>query len=458
MGGRYLAGPRALSDPGAVGRWVLGQPVAWVPVADPLAASDLHWGEGASSCGTLLAASAAALLTADGRGRSPAARLRRAMVECGVVGVDETGRVVAPGARSTARWQRRNVTLRWRMPPVVTLWDVPQRQEPLEARSECSLRVCEERGGLVTEVLRHRIPDHLSCLEMYSSPRPPGRYLIGLGRGRRGSHWVDLDARPHLLAGGMTGGGKPVFLRQVLTVLCREHEPEDLQVALIDLQGGVELAPFRGLPHAIYPLADGLLAAAETLERVRQEVDQRLREVREAASLERPASPPSWPRLLVVVDEVARLTCLDLGDGRADRAAQQAASGRLGEIARLGRSVGVHLVCCTQRQDAEAMPGQLRANLQGAVAFRVRAAVNSHNCLDSDRAALLPPHSPRAIWREETLEEFQAVECSLEGSHQLPVARWSGKAPLPPRVPVTQWWENTHSTSDGLSDLSWRQT
>ncbi len=302
MGGRYLAGPRALSDPGAVGRWVLGQPVAWVPVADPLAASDLHWGEGASSCGTLLAASAAALLTADGRGRSPAARLRRAMVECGVVGVDETGRVVAPGARSTARWQRRNVTLRWRMPPVVTLWDVPQRQEPLEARSECSLRVCEERGGLVTEVLRHRIPDHLSCLEMYSSPRPPGRYLIGLGRGRRGSHWVDLDARPHLLAGGMTGGGKPVFLRQVLTVLCREHEPEDLQVALIDLQGGVELAPFRGLPHAIYPLADGLLAAAETLERVRQEVDQRLREVREAASLERPASPPSWPRLLVVVD------------------------------------------------------------------------------------------------------------------------------------------------------------
>ncbi|MDA8332216.1 MAG: FtsK/SpoIIIE domain-containing protein, partial [Candidatus Dormibacteraeota bacterium] len=167
----------------------------------------------------------------------------------------------------------------------------------------------------------------------------------------------------------------------------------------------------------------------------------RLEEAREAA-------PPSWPRLLVVVDEVAELTCRDLGDDRAARAAQQAASGRLGEIARLGRSVGVHLVCCTQRPDAEAVPGQLKANLQGTVAFRVWAAVNSYILLDSDRAALLPPHPGRAIWQEETMEEFQAVDCSLEESRQLLLARWSGRASLPPLVPVSQWWENTCLSSD----------
>ena len=168
----------------------------------------------------------------------------------------------------------------------------------------------------------------------------------------------------------------------------------------------------------------------------------------ETASLERAAAPPSWPRLLVVVDEVAELTCRVLGDDRAARAAQQAASGRLGEIARLGRSVGVHLVCCTQRPDAEAVPGQLKANHQGTVAFRVRAAVNSYILLDSDRAAMLPPHPGRAIWQEETMEEFQAVDCSLEESRQLLLARWSGRASLPPRVPVTQWWENTCPSSD----------
>ena len=163
----------------------------------------------------------------------------------------------------------------------------------------------------------------------------------------------------------------------------------------------MELVHFSYLPHAILPVADSLLAAAETLERVRRELDRRLQEVRAAAAGGTPAAQPGWPRLLVVVDEVAELTCRDLGDDRAARAAQQAASGRLGEIARLGRSVGVHLVCCTQRPDAEAIPGQLKANL----AFRVRAAVNSYILLDSDRAALLPPHPGRAIWQEDFTEE-----------------------------------------------------
>ncbi len=199
----------------------------------------------------------------------------------------------------------------------------------------------------------------------------------------------------------MTGGGKSVFLRQALTFLCREHGPEDLQLALVDLKGGVELAHFSYLPHAILPVAESLLAAAETLERVRRELDRRLQEVRAVAASGTPAAPPRWPRLLVVVDEVAELTCRDLGDDRAARAGQQAASGRPCEIAWLGRSVGVHLVCCTQRPDAEAIPGQLKANL----AFRVRAAVNSYILLDSDRAALLPPHPGRAIWQEDFTEE-----------------------------------------------------
>jgi S-DNA-T family DNA segregation ATPase FtsK/SpoIIIE len=129
-------------------------------------------------------------------------------------------------------------------------------------------------------------------------------------------------------------------------------------------------------------------AAAETLSRVREELDRRLSEVRRAVEAGDSAAPASWPQILVVVDEVAELTVRDLGDDRAARAAQQAATGRLCEIARLGRSVDIHLVCCTQRPDAEAVPGQLKANLDGTVAFRVRAAVNSFILLDSDRASL----------------------------------------------------------------------
>ncbi len=148
---------------------------------------------------------------------------------------------------------------------------------------------------------------------------------------------------------------------------------------------------------------------------------------------------------------MAELTRRDLGDDRAAGAAQQAASGWLREIARLGRSMGVHLVCRTQRPDAEAVPEQRKANLAGHVAFRVRPAVNSDILLDSYRAALLPPHPGRAMWQEGSTEEFRAVDCSLEESRELLVARKAGRNSLPPRVLVTKWLEDTLPTSDGPS-------
>ncbi len=154
------------------------------------------------------------------------------------------------------------------------------------------------------------------------------------------------------------------------------------------------------------------------------------------------------------MDEVAELTVRDLGDDRAARAAQQAATGRLREIARLGRSVDIHLVCCTQRPDAEAVPGQLKANLGGTVAFRVRAAVSSFILLDCDRASLLPPPPGRSVFALETVEEFQAVGCSIDESRELLLARWGSGRVSPTTGPVSQWWQSTCPTSDELSDPS----
>jgi hypothetical protein len=105
-----------------------------------------------------------------------------------------------------------------------------------------------------------------------------------------------------------------------------------------------------------------------------------------------------------MADEVAEVPVRDLGDERAARAAQQAATGRPCEITGLGRSVVIHLVRCPQSPDAEAVPGQLKATLDGTVAFRVRAAVNRFILPYSERAALLPltrggPSGPLTPWR-----------------------------------------------------------
>src|SRR5258706_2459545 len=105
-------------------------------------------------------------------------------------------------------------------------------------------------GLLHVELLRHRIPGHVEFADFYASSRPV-RVAVGLGIGRRGPLWVDLATVPHLLVGGMTGRGKSVFLTQALTGVVLAHAPADLLLVCIDLKGGVELAPFGCLPHAL---------------------------------------------------------------------------------------------------------------------------------------------------------------------------------------------------------------
>jgi hypothetical protein len=161
---------------------------------------------------------------------------------------------------------------------------------------------------------------------------------------------------------------------------------------------------------------------------MRSELDRRLGELRRAGLADiaawHDAGLPRWPRLVVVVDEVAELTIGNVGKDKAAQSERNAATGRLCELGRLGRAAGIHLVVCTQRPDAEAVPGQLKANLGGTVAFRVRNSANSHILLDSDRAALLPPRKGRAVWQHERMEEVQVVHLSQEECQRLLEERW----------------------------------
>jgi hypothetical protein len=371
------------------------------------------------------------------------ARLARVMVELGLVYRDDEGVLHGPQRLGRARSNGRNRRLRWRLPPGVTLRDVLDRQEAIEHRCVCELRCSMENGHLHMEVLRHQIPRLVKFDEFYRGPRPGGRLLIGLGLGRRGAMWVDLATLPHLLVGGMTGGGKSIFLSQALTFLATEYSPQRVQFVCVDLKGGLELAPFAELPHSRQPVADTIESAAGSLGAIRDELDRRLEALRRAGYRDidewSDAEMPDWPRVVVVVDEVAELTVRDLGGDKVGRAAQQAAVGRLCEIARLGRAAGIHLIVCTQRPDAEAVPGQLKANLAGTVAFRVRSGVNSLILLDSDRASMLPPHPGRAVWAHDREEEFQGVYLSGEDSLRRLEQRWGAKLIHSTTGSVTPW-------------------
>ena len=119
------------------------------------------------------------------------------------------------------------------------------------------------------------------------------------------------------------------------------------------------------------------------------------------------------PYIVVIVDEYGEVSrpvaeaSNDTGRVRSSKTSTHAAVSR---IARLGRAVGIHLIACTQRPDADVMPGQIKDQLPATVAFRTRSETNSHILLgDKDpAAALLARIKGRAVFQWETNDEVQA--------------------------------------------------
>jgi S-DNA-T family DNA segregation ATPase FtsK/SpoIIIE len=228
---------------------------------------------------------------------------------------------------------------------------------------------------------------------------------------------VDLAELPHLLVGGTPGSGKSVFLRQVLAGLLTAYAPDRVRVLLIDLKGGMEFFLFRELPHLWAPVVSDLPELSPALANLIGELERRqamfaragvvsLRHWNDSHPAER------LPYIVAFVDEFGEVSrpVAESSNDKARGPAKHQAHGAFSRIARLGRALGIHLIVCTQRPDADVMPGQIKDQLPATVAFRTRSETNSHILLgDKDpAAALLPRIKGRAIWQWEDEDEVQA--------------------------------------------------
>jgi hypothetical protein len=162
------------------------------------------------------------------------------------------------------------------------------------------------------------------------------------------------DATPHWLIGGRTGGGKTVFLLDVLYGLATRYSPDELELYLLDFKEGVSFTEFTPshldpswIPHvkAVGVESDREYGVA-VLSALRVELSRRAGLMKRAGATRlarlrelRPEVP--LPRIVAVVDE---FHVLFAGN---DRLAGEAVA-HLEELARKGRSYGVHLVLASQ--------------------------------------------------------------------------------------------------------------
>lgn len=191
----------------------------------------------------------------------------------------------------------------------------------------------------------------------------------------------DTGHGPHGLIGGMTGSGKSELLKTLILSLSLTHHPYDLNFALIDYKGGGAFNELQSLPHVVGVITD-IQSHADYATRVVQSLSSEVKnrekilgdalvefglttahidEYRTKLKVKIPI-----PRLVIIFDEFA-----EFQERHPDE------SKKLINIARVGRSLGIHLILCTQNPMGRAIDQQVRDNSNFTICLKVKTADTS---------------------------------------------------------------------------------
>lgn len=205
---------------------------------------------------------------------------------------------------------------------------------------------------------------------------------VALGVSERGVVYHNFLKYPHLIISGSTGYGKTNMIKVIL-------EQIRGRVVLIDLKGGKD---YGGRVSAV-----DISGARSVLEEVEMELKERMA-----------GGGGSGERLYVVIDEAAELlipSYMSRKEGWEYLKCQEICS----EIARLGRSFGIHLIYCTQYPVSDVLPRQIKQNAEARITFRLVTTKGSEVALDEPGAEQLPAGIPgRGIYKTDVVREFQA--------------------------------------------------
>lgn len=214
---------------------------------------------------------------------------------------------------------------------------------------------------------------------------------IPLGLGTEGEIFWDVSKEPMLLLTGATGGGKSVIQRNII-FHCIQHSDRWRFIG-IDIKQ-VELSPYKKYDDIVMGIATNVADGVEALRYASEEMANRYAEM-ETLGVNHFESLPNVPYTLMVMIDEAYLFLVKSQNNNLEEVTEEnelksEASRIIGDIARLGRAAGVHLVLATQRPDATIVYGELKYNLSCRIVAGKVDATTSQMVLNNDNAALIP--------------------------------------------------------------------
>ncbi len=197
---------------------------------------------------------------------------------------------------------------------------------------------------------------------------------------------ADLAKMPHLLVAGTTGAGKSACVNAMLSSILLRATPHDVRLVLVDPKQ-VELNHYESIPHLLTPVITSPRMAANALQNLVKEMEQRysimsLARTRSLPELNRAREKrgeAALPYVLCVIDELADLMMVAPAD----------VEDSIIRLAQKARAVGIHLVLATQSPRVDVITGMIKANVPSRIAFAVSSQTDSRVILDHNGAESL---------------------------------------------------------------------
>lgn len=239
--------------------------------------------------------------------------------------------------------------------------------------------------------------EHLNVLNRWAENDPTKSLATPIGIDTYGELFkLDLHEKfhgPHGLVAGMTGSGKSEFIITYILSLAVNYHPNEVAFILIDYKGGGMAKAFEHLPHVagIITNLDGaainraLISINSELKRRQAIFDETSKKVGisnidiykyQRLFREKQVDEP-LPHLFIISDEFAEL-----------KTQQPEFMKELVSTARIGRSLGIHLILATQKPNG-VVDNQIWSNSKFRICLKVQEKSDSMDMLKRLDAAML---------------------------------------------------------------------